>query len=316
MTDLPLLHPVYRTVLAFDVEGSTGRNNRGKAFLREQVFQVVTAALRGCGIGERDCDAEVHRGDGVLVLVHPTDHAPKTVLLGSVVPAVRRMLDAHNRRRPEDAVRLRAVLHAGEIMHDRHGTFGETLDVAFRLLDAPEVKRALRETTAPLVLVVSDDVHRSVVRHGYAGITSRAFRRAVAVEVGGSCWSGWLHEPGGPPLPRPPAPESIVSRGTDSAVGGAEREVAEERRGDGWADVAWGAGGVWPDGETRSAGDVWLGGETRAAGDVWLSGEARAAGDVWLGGGAGFAVGGAPGADGVWAASGVVVTSPSVGSPS
>ncbi|CAL9629448.1 hypothetical protein SUDANB95_06018 [Actinosynnema sp. ALI-1.44] len=279
MTDLPLRHPVYRTVLAFDVEGSTGRNNRGKAFLREQVFQVVTAALRACGIGERDCDAVVHRGDGVLVLVHPIDHAPKTVLLGWVVPTVRRLLDAHNRRRPEDAVRLRAVLHAGEIAHDRHGTFGETLDVAFRLLDAPEVKRALRETAAPLVLVVSDDVHRSVVRHGYAGITSREFRRAVAVEVGGSCWSGWLHEPGGSPLPRPPAPESIVSRGTDSAVG---------------------------DGEWGVVGDVWLGGGATLAGG----------GAAFAGGGGTFAGGGGPGADGVGAAPGAVVTFPSVGSPS
>ncbi|MEU7527917.1 hypothetical protein AB0A74_19460 [Saccharothrix sp. NPDC042600] len=286
MTDLPLRHPVYRTVLAFDVEGSTGRNNRGKAFLREQVFQVVTTALRACGIGERDCDAVVHRGDGVLVLVHPIDHAPKTVLLGWVVPAVRRLLDAHNRRRPEDAVRLRAVLHAGEIAHDRHGTFGETLDVAFRLLDAPEVKRALRETAAPLVLVVSDDVHRSVVRHGYAGITSREFRRAVAVEVGGSCWSGWLHEPGGSPLPRPPAPESIVSRGTDSAVG---------------------------DGEWGVVGDVWLGGGAAFAG----GGAAFAGGGAaFVGDGAAFAGGGGPGADGVGAAPGGVVTFPSVGSPS
>lgn len=239
MTNLALAHPVYRTVLAFDVEGSTGRNNRGKAFLRELMFEVVTAALEACGIGAQDCDAVVHRGDGVLALIRPTDHAPKTLLLASVMPTVRLLLDAHNRERPDEPLRLRAVLHAGEIVHDRHGTFGETLDVAFRLLDAPPVKQALRDTAAPLVLVVSDDVHRSVVRHDYAGIARPAFRLAVAVEVGGSCWSGWLHVPGEPP-PWPPAPESIVPLGTDNSGSGGGAAVDRM----GADDIGRGPGGA------------------------------------------------------------------------
>ncbi|MGH3558002.1 MAG: hypothetical protein ACRDTK_11035, partial [Mycobacterium sp.] len=67
-------------------------------------------------------------------------------------------------------MRVRVVLHAGEVHYDANGCFGEALDVAFRLLDAARVKQALRETPDPLVLVVSGDIYSSVVRHGYDGI--------------------------------------------------------------------------------------------------------------------------------------------------
>ena len=43
-------------------------------------------------------------------------------------------------------------------------------DIAFRLLDAPAVKQALKAARDPLVLVVSGDIYSSVVRHGYDGI--------------------------------------------------------------------------------------------------------------------------------------------------
>ena len=55
---------------------------------------------------------------------------------------------------------IRSGLHAGEIHYDSRAPFGEALDVAFRLLDARELKRALRDTSAPLVHVVSNDLVR------------------------------------------------------------------------------------------------------------------------------------------------------------
>ena len=45
------------------------------------------------------------------------------------------------------------VIHAGEIHFDGMGYFGEALDVAFRLLDAPRLKNRLRQVVTPLVLV-------------------------------------------------------------------------------------------------------------------------------------------------------------------
>ena len=82
------------------------------------------------------------------------------------------------------------VVHAGEVHYDANGCFGEALDIAFRLLDAAHVKRALRNTRAPLVLVVSGDVYRSVVDPG--GIDQGAVHRLVSVQIAGNMYQGWV----------------------------------------------------------------------------------------------------------------------------
>ena len=80
------------------------------------------------------------------------------------------LLAEHNAAVAEPALRLRlrAVLHAGEIHDDGWGFYGEDLDVAFRLLNSPSVKKALKDTpTSPLVLVVSEAIHYGIVQQGY-----------------------------------------------------------------------------------------------------------------------------------------------------
>ena len=58
--------------------------------------------------------------------------------------------------RPERQLRVRAVVHAGPVNYDGHGCYGRSLDTAFRLLAAPEAKRALRDAPGPLVVVTSE----------------------------------------------------------------------------------------------------------------------------------------------------------------
>jgi len=81
------------------------------------------------------------------------------------------------------------------VHYDANGCFGEALDVAFRLLDAARVKRALRETADPLILVISGDIYNSVVRHGYDGIDQQAFHPLVRVHLAGQRFPGWIHFP-------------------------------------------------------------------------------------------------------------------------
>ena len=57
------------------------------------------------------------------------------------------------------------------------------------------MKKILRETTDPLVLVVSDDIYSSVVRHGYDGIDHETFYQLVGVQVAGRRYHGWIHLP-------------------------------------------------------------------------------------------------------------------------
>jgi hypothetical protein len=183
--------PYYRSILAVDIEDSATRNNSAKAHMRAAMYDLVIEAFALSGLAEHDHDPFTDRGDGILALIHPTDHVPKTVLLDTVVPGLSQLMTLHNLCYPTDGFRLRAVLHAGEVHHDGRAPFGEALDVAFRLLDARETKLALRRSTAPLMLVVSEQIFQTVVRHRYAGIDPLSF----SPFDGRAAVRGWLHAP-------------------------------------------------------------------------------------------------------------------------
>jgi hypothetical protein len=178
--------PRYRAIVALDIERSTIRSDPVKAELRNKSYELFDAALCSTGIRKRHRDRYIDRGDGLLALIHPVDQAAKALLLSRAVPALSRLLADYNASLPHDSrpqrqLRLRVVAHAGDVHYDANGCFGETLDVAFRLLDAHPVKKALRETADSLVLVISGDIYSSVVRHGYDGIDQR--------------YPGWIHIP-------------------------------------------------------------------------------------------------------------------------
>lgn len=194
-------NPVHRAIVAVDVEGSTQRTNPIKEELRRRIYQLFSEALYATGIEDRHLDRLTDRGDGFLALLRPADEVPKTLLLDQLIPTLSALLFDHNfsASRPRTSglqLRLRAVVHAGEIHDDGKGVFGEPLDVAFRLLDAPAVKKALRLTAAPLVLVVSEEIFWSIVRQGYEGIDDQAYEPLVRVRVAGRRRQGWVHVPG------------------------------------------------------------------------------------------------------------------------
>jgi class 3 adenylate cyclase len=202
--------PVHRSILAVDIEDSTRRTNTVKEELRQQVYRLMIEALAVAGIDDHYYDPFTDRGDGVLVLLHPVDEFPKPLLLSCLIPALASLLAAYNdgiplAERPR-VLRLRAVFHAGEVHYDGKGFFGEDLDVAFRLLDAPRFKAHLRGATVPLALVASDYIYQSIIRHGYAGIDDGEFFPLVTVNVGNLRRKGWVHLPriNGYQLPLPP----------------------------------------------------------------------------------------------------------------
>jgi hypothetical protein len=98
-------------------------------------------------------------------------------------------------------LRLRAVVHAGEVHHDDNGFFGEEVDVACRLLNAPRLKRSLRTAAGPLALVVSEDIFWAIVKHEYDGIRLDSFEQGVRVQVAGRRRQGWIHLPSEPAVP-------------------------------------------------------------------------------------------------------------------
>jgi class 3 adenylate cyclase len=192
--------PLYRAIVALDIESSTTRPNPVKGELRNKAYELFEVALCTAGVDKRYRDRFIDRGDGILALIHPVDQAPKALLLNHAVPLLGRLLAEYNtslprHSQPQRQLRIRVVVHAGEVHYDDNGCYGEALDVAFRLLDAAPVKRALRETADPLVLVISGDIHNSVVRHGYDGIDDQSFRPLVRVHVAGRRYPGWVRIP-------------------------------------------------------------------------------------------------------------------------
>lgn len=194
----PLMAPVYRSILAVDIQGSTAamRTDPVKERLRQKLYGLLDQALAGAGIKEQHQDPTSDRGDGFLLLIHPVDDVPKTQLLGSLISELTAGLAAYNRGvPPAEQLLLRAALHAGEIHHDPNGPFGHPIDVTFRLLEARKFKAYRRQRSAPLVLIVSGDIYRSVVWHSYPGIDRDTYQQLVRVRVAGRLHDGWVHTP-------------------------------------------------------------------------------------------------------------------------
>lgn len=192
--------PRHRAIVAVDIEQSTSRPDPVKAELRRALYDLFDQALRSAGIHRRHRDRFTDRGDGILALIHPVDQAAKPILLNRAIPALSQLLTDHNAGlpragRPRHQLRVRVVVHAGEVHYDDNGCFGEALDIAFRLLDAPGVKKMLRAATGPLALVISGDIYRTIVRHGYDGIDPHAFQPLIRVHVAGHRYPGWIHTP-------------------------------------------------------------------------------------------------------------------------
>lgn len=165
-----------------------------RARQRGALHDLVKQSLFVTGVADAVGEPVVDRGDGLLTLIRPVDAVPKTLLLSAVVPTLTRLLTQHNNAvaHREPRLRLRLALHAGEVHFDGLGCYGESIDLACRLAEAPETKRALADGHDDLALVVSDDIYRSVVRQGYDGIDSGAFSPAVRVRLGGMHHRGWV----------------------------------------------------------------------------------------------------------------------------
>jgi hypothetical protein len=188
--------PVHRVIFAVDIEGSTERTNPVKGQLRRSLYELLDRALEATGIAARHLEPYTDRGDSVLVLIKPHDDVPKTLVLGQLIPTLTTLLAEHNASvaLPELQMRLRAVVHAGEVHQDDQGFYGDDLDSAFRLLEAPRLKKALREATAaPLILMVSEEIFHGIVQQGY--LDDARFRLLVRVRVGRRQRRGWVHVP-------------------------------------------------------------------------------------------------------------------------
>ncbi len=196
---IPNTSPRRRAIIAVDVEGSCTKADPAKARVRQVMYEQLEQALRAAMITSRRRDPFLDLGDGALVLVHSADTMAVASLLNLVTPTWGRLLGRHNRAHPDEQFRLRVAIHAGMVNYDDRGTFGESLDLTFRLLDAPTVRARLRWTDASMVLVVSNTVYRLLAAN--RAIDHKGFAPLARVRLRDRLHVGWVHMTGDEPLP-------------------------------------------------------------------------------------------------------------------
>src|SRR6266566_3476899 len=185
-----------RVIVALDIEGWTSRPDPVKAALRTMIYELFDAALRSVGISARHRDRFADRGDGLLALIDPADQA---LLLSLALPAFSRLLAGYNAGLPDPGrhdrrLRVRVVVHTGNVHDDDNGCFGKALDVAFRLLDAPSVKETLKMAHGAMLLVVTGDIH-DLLMSCPGGVAGHTAAPPVTVRVAGHDHQGWIRVP-------------------------------------------------------------------------------------------------------------------------
>lgn len=187
--------PMYRSIVAIDLEGSTTRTNPARGELRRTMYDLLERSFDAAPVNANHLEPLTDRGDGVLALIRPADDVPKTILLGRLIPLLTVLLLEHNASITDPALkmRLRTVIHAGEVHADSRGFYGEAIDIAIRLLDCSAVKTALRQARSPLVLVVSEEIYFGTVAHGY--VDGEKYRPLARVRMAAKQHRGWVCAP-------------------------------------------------------------------------------------------------------------------------
>ena len=181
---------VHRAILIVDVENFSdpNRTNTHQLAIRKTVYKVLQQSFAKASISWAECTTE-DRGDGVLILIPPT--VPKSLLVEKLPAYLAEMLVQHNAGCPDQVrIRLRVALHAGEVHSDAHGYAGTSINRAFRLIEAPASRTALRQSSGAVALIVSDWFYDEVVRHCPAAKPS-CFRK-VNLTVKESKMRAWI----------------------------------------------------------------------------------------------------------------------------
>lgn len=186
----------HTTICVVDITGFGGMEQRtrsNRVALREGMHRALERAFAQSGISWADSHQE-DLGDRVLTLAPAA--FDKSVFAEKLPEALASTLRDHNAAHPpEEHLRLRMALHAGEITRDSQGATGSALIHAFRLLDSQPVKDALRDSTSVLAIVASEWFYNEVVRHR-AESAPEDYER-VEVSVKETQGSGWIRLPDG-----------------------------------------------------------------------------------------------------------------------
>lgn len=195
--------PLHHTLIAMDVEKSGMRDDPLLLRMRADLRMIIRELLVRQHL-DPDAVTVEDLGDGYRLLF-PSAVTPMAAL-DPFIPNLATELRLHRTASSAtNRLRLRVAVHTGLLHSEPAGAWtGTPLRDLARLLDADAVRQALRDTPeTDLVLVVSQLVYDTVVRHGYT--LDPAGFRPVRVQVKETDETAWVHIPGTVVPAEPPA---------------------------------------------------------------------------------------------------------------
>jgi hypothetical protein len=157
-------HPHRRMLISVDMERYSRQDNETQYRSQQLFAQVMRDAADELGL-DRVRWITQQGGDGEFAIL--PDGTLERRVVGELVFALDRLLGRENPQRAAGArVRLRVAIHEGLVHLDGANGFpGEAVVTVCRLVDAPDLKAALRAfPDANVALIVSDEIYRGVVR--------------------------------------------------------------------------------------------------------------------------------------------------------
>ncbi|HEX6346860.1 effector-associated domain 2-containing protein [Umezawaea sp.] len=184
---------LHRAIVLVDIAGFTDplRTAEDQKTVHHALYEMLDGTFAESGLDLERCSVE-DRGDGAMVLVPP--EFPKILLADQWPTRLAAALRRHNAVHSESStMRLRVVLHAGEIHLSSNGVVSQAVNLAFRLLDAQAAREALAESGGVLALIASERFYEEVVLADPAADPT-SYRR-IPVSVKGTETSAWLRLP-------------------------------------------------------------------------------------------------------------------------
>lgn len=157
----------YYSWAVLDVEDWSGRPAVNAANIQDTLRRIEREALARAGI-DPNCVGRQPRGDGAMRAI-AGDVAKERIATRFVEELRQAIVDYDATSGPEESIRVRLALHAGDVIEGKGEWAGQPVIVASRLVDSAVIKRVLAAAKgSPLALIVSRDWYDAVVKEGYA----------------------------------------------------------------------------------------------------------------------------------------------------
>lgn len=176
------------TIVAVDMADFTNlrRTDQHRRVMRHGLDEMLRTAFTKAGVPWELCYNE-DRGDGKMILIPPD--IPRVTIFEQLPSLLFSGLMRHNDvYQPAAHIQLRMAVHSGDVGGDDTGKVGTALNDTFRIVDDPQVKAELRDSSGVLALAVSELVYNQVIAPDPAMEPGR-FRKFVVGRNGMRAWS-------------------------------------------------------------------------------------------------------------------------------